>query len=149
MQLPLVECREYSHLGVYERNFEKLEAAFPALFCGHNSLALVMAGRPDLYVEVLERTRYTSLIKLSQSLGLPPSVRDPLVKVRLYHDARVAEVLAYQNCRHLKAVYPYPNAAMFQPHEKRRVNHFLEEWLDSCLSGNVRIACALKSSTAG
>jgi uncharacterized protein YqiB (DUF1249 family) len=54
------------------------------------------------------------------------------MKVRIYHDARVAEVLACQGIHSFQPFYPYPNPKMLQPYEKRRVNYFLGEWLSHC-----------------
>ena len=54
-------------------------------------------------------------------------------RVRLCHDARVAEVTEFDRHRRLQARYAYPNPAMLQPDEKLQVNRLLGEWLQHCL----------------
>lgn len=49
--------------------------------------------------------------------------------VRLYHDARLAEVTAADRFRRVPARHDYPNPAMHQPDEKQQWNRFLAEWL--------------------
>ena len=56
----------------------------------------------------------------------------PNFVVRLYHDARVAEVLACQQISRFKARYDYPNTDMLQPDEKRQINLLLRDWLKLC-----------------
>lgn len=80
---------------------------------------------------MVERHRYTTLVGLSQSL---PSLLPPLtMTICVYHDAKVAEVIDYQESGRLRSRYDYPNPDMFQIREKRRVNEFLGEWLEFCL----------------
>ena len=52
----------------------------------------------------------------------------------MYHDARMAEVVAVQNIARFEASYTYPNKHMHQKNEKEMVNQFLGEWLSFCLS---------------
>jgi uncharacterized protein YqiB (DUF1249 family) len=58
----------------------------------------------------------------------------PVVQVRLYHDAKMAEVISAQNIGSLKPSYQYPNTKMYQKNEKEMVNLFLAEWLQFCLT---------------
>jgi hypothetical protein len=53
--------------------------------------------------------------------------------IRLYHDARLAEVISNQDIRHIKPRYDYPNNQMHQPDEKQQINVFLKEWLQLSL----------------
>jgi hypothetical protein len=116
-------------MSIYERNFRRLVTLLPEL-----RSATPFATVPDfgaLRVNVVERHRYTTLVSLSQSL---PSFLPPLtMTVCVYHDAKAAEVIDYQESGRLRARYDYPNPNMFQIREKRRVNEFLGEWLDFCL----------------
>ena len=49
--------------------------------------------------------------------------------VRLYHDARLAEVTEARPFRRVNARYAYPNRNMHQRDEKAQWNRFLAEWL--------------------
>lgn len=63
----------------------------------------------------------------------------PRMTIRLYHDARMAEVLSSQDVRQIKPRYDYPNTKMHQQDEKQQINQFLNEWLQLCLSlGHLR-----------
>lgn len=104
-------------------------------------------------VTVNEVTRYTSLITFEQrvfeqkafdqtdtkSSVLPHSFH-PRMSIRLYHDARMAEVISSQDIRQVKPRYDYPNKHMHQQDEKQQINQFLNEWLHLCLEhGQVNV----------
>lgn len=101
-------------------------------------------------VTIEEVTRYTSVVcleqvSLSDSLNNIPVVVangfNPRMIIRLYHDARVAEVLSTQDIRQVKPRYDYPNNQMHQQDEKQQINQFLNEWLHLCLDlGQVKLA---------
>ncbi|WP_407695862.1 DUF1249 domain-containing protein [Shewanella sedimentimangrovi] len=82
-----------------------------------------------LLLTLQENTRYTQLVEISRPLGGEPLVRDPKLLVRIYHDAKLAEVLTGQQISLLSAVYDYPNVCMYQSDEKYQVNAFLEDLL--------------------
>ena len=89
-------------------------------------------------LQVLEVARYTSLVGFEQlsdlACGQVAKLLLPAMQVRLYHDARMAEVVTSQHIRQIKPRYDYPNRDMHQPDEKRQVNNFLKEWLQMCLN---------------
>jgi len=87
-------------------------------------------------ISVVERSRYTTTLRLERadSQPLPRDwLRAPRLTLRLYEDARLAEVLAWERHRHLQPRYDYPNPAMYQQDEKAQLNRFLGEWLALCL----------------
>ncbi len=100
-------------------------------------------------VSIIEVTRYTSVICFEQeSLGhtfnsIPDIIASglhPRMTIRLYHDARMAEVLSTQDIRRVKPRYDYPNSKMYQQDEKQQTNQFLNEWLHLCLDlGQVNV----------
>ena len=57
----------------------------------------------------------------------------PSMVIRLYHDARVAEVISSQDIQQVQPRYDYPNVQMHHPDEKEQMNLFLKEWLQLCL----------------
>ncbi len=99
---------------------EALALDAPVSVCGKHGL---------LKITLLENTRYTQLVEISRPLGKTPLIEDPKVLVRIYHDAKLAEVLTGQQISLLSAVYDYPNLRMYQSDEKYQVNAFLEELL--------------------
>ena len=82
-----------------------------------------------LVVRILENTKYTQLVEISRPLATGEFVNTPKVLVRIYHDAKLAEVLTGQQIYQLRPVYDYPNVRMYQSDEKYQVNAFLEELL--------------------
>ncbi|WP_160488945.1 DUF1249 domain-containing protein [Pseudomonas sp. 8AS] len=86
-----------------------------------------------LVLQVLEACPYTTTLSVSQEHSLP-WLPVPRLEVRVYHDARMAEVVSAENARRFRSIYSYPNAAMHQPDEKTQLNLFLGEWLSHCLA---------------
>ncbi|MEM8767918.1 MAG: DUF1249 domain-containing protein [Pseudomonadota bacterium] len=122
-----------------DANYLRLRKLFPGLDEEDAaSIALAFGGKQlEVRAEVLERSPYTSIIRLSQRPEVPYS-RTASITVRLYHDARSAEVVEYQGRKHfLRAAYDYPNVDMRQPDEKAQINRFLGEYLSLCLSHGV------------
>lgn len=104
-------------------------------------------GRRALELIVLEVDRYTTTLKVQECDPLAVGTASQWLSgarrliVRLYHDARLAEVLQWHNRRVMQGSYPYPNAQMAQRDEKQRVTDFLTEWLASCQRRQVPIHC--------
>lgn len=85
-------------------------------------------------IKIIECSRYTSTLEMSQKNQIGYEFLRPVVQVRLYHDAKMAEVISAQNIGSLKPSYQYPNTKMYQKNEKEMVNVFLAEWLQFCLT---------------
>ncbi|BDH44548.1 hypothetical protein TUM12370_05920 [Salmonella enterica subsp. enterica serovar Choleraesuis] len=83
---------------------------------------------------VLESTRYTTLVEIEQTKPAVSYWSLPSMKVRLYHDAMVAEVCSSQQIFRFKARYDYPNNKLHQRDEKHQINQFLADWLRYCLA---------------
>ena len=103
-------------------------------------------------LEVLEEFKYTSTICIKQE-GLsgdisgingiekikvleaaPAHYNSPVMIIRVYHDAKTAEVTSFQNHKFFKTVYSVPNPHMYQRDEKEQLNLFLAEWLNLCIN---------------
>ena len=97
---------------------------------------LIGAASPAVTIEVIECSRYTTVLALSQRAAAR-GIAELRIKVRAYHDARSAEVIEFQGERGFDAVYAYPNTEMRQPDEKAQVNRFLCEFLNACLKHGV------------
>jgi uncharacterized protein YqiB (DUF1249 family) len=85
-------------------------------------------------IKIIDCSRYTSTLEMSQKSQMGYEFLRPVVQVRLYHDAKMAEVLSAQNIGSLKPSYQYPNTKMYQKNEKEMVNLFLAEWVQFCLT---------------
>lgn len=98
----------------------------------HWSIQLPQDWRVSIQVE--ERAPFTTCVLISRHPGHCPWTRSPSMKVRLYHDARMAEVVAWERHRVAKGRYDYPNDSMYHRDEKVQLNRFLGEWLNLCLA---------------
>ena len=126
-------------MKIYEDNFRRLMLLMPRLKV-FAELSHCTYRQDGLHVDVLEKHKYTTVVKLTQNLPLNfLSTAVSSMVVRVYHDAEVAEVLSYQRQYRFKAKYDYPNPEMCQVREKLRVNEFLGEWLDFCLAGGTPV----------
>ena len=112
-----------------EQNYARLMALLhPLQHQDQLQLQIGTAGTQVLRIEVLERARYTTEIRLRQE-GVHRLLPGPVLIVRLYHDARLAEVTEVTPFRRVAARQSYPNPHMHQPDEKRQWNRFLSDWL--------------------
>lgn len=91
-----------------------------------------VGAHQQLSVHVVERCPYTTTLEIAPS-PLPHDGEAPCMTVRVYHDARLAEVVACAGRRRVQPRYDYPNEDMLQPDEKAQWNRFLGEWLSYCL----------------
>jgi len=135
-------------LALCEANFLRLMKLLPELRShDEREFALPMHkhdGKAGLRVliTVEDRAPYTTTILVSHPeakaleniAGLShQALMMPDLRVRLYHDASMAEVLSWQQHRGIRPRYDYPNDQMYQRDEKAQLNKFLGEWLSYCL----------------
>ncbi len=131
--------------GYYEANFERLAWLVPTLVSVPDSMRGVWlchgVDGMSLHLTILEHSKYTTTIALTHHLRVDNAmIADPFMKIRIYHDARVAEVLSYQ-CQSQLPIFQ-PDATLNVPNlrEKCRINRFLSEWLDYCIGHGYRFA---------
>ena len=114
-----------------ETNYLHLMRLMP-LLAERDAVRLTLpAGDPaarGVSVRVLERCRYTTVLELEPE-RLHALLPSPALTVRLYHDARSAEVTGARPWRQVAARHAYPNPAMHQQDEKLQWNRHLAEWL--------------------
>ncbi|WP_428467237.1 DUF1249 family protein [Photobacterium minamisatsumaniensis] len=124
-------------MRLYETNYAKLLPLLPKNDqVGDRCVYCVFDY--EYHLTVIESTRYTTVIELClMGDDALPNYMVPRLKVRLYHDARVAEVCSAQQISRLKPRYDYPNLRMHQKDEKHQVNRFLGDWLAYCLRNGI------------
>ncbi|MCG3729947.1 DUF1249 family protein [Vibrio cincinnatiensis] len=122
-------------MRTYETNYAKLNALIPRQ-PNIGDVRCYQAAHLTYQLQVLEVTKYTTLVEICQSddISIFPL---PTMSVRLYHDARVAEVCASEQVGRIDARYDYPNDKMVQKDEKAQVNRFLGDWLTFCLKRGI------------
>jgi len=118
-------------------NYARLLRLLPQIRqIGSRKQVALTRGRHDwgvLNLQVVEVCPWTSSVQLAHDYA-GTWLHLPSLVVRVYHDLRLAEVIAAQNQRPLHSRYPYPNAAMHQPDEKSQLNGFLGQCLNHCLA---------------
>lgn len=128
----IAELRSTSPMWYFEYNYRLLMAVFDHHQLHEQSYAEYSQGQHWTALTVIERTRYTLLLTIKHSFQQGGMFLPDLVfKVRVYLDAALAEVVAYQGQHQLLASYLYPNDRMFHPDEKRQTNLLLHDWLST------------------
>ena len=118
-------------MGLYGENYQRLSRLFdlPALLPG-TYLSRCVNGL-DLVVEVLEVHPYTLELRISYRMSDPVTGQpDPSAYVRIYRDARQAEVTHCYIGRHWQDVLGlFPSPKVMFGH-RLRMNSFLNKWLE-------------------
>ena len=123
-------------MAVYDANYHRIMQLMPAMASeDHREFAVDLAGgrRATFRLQVLERCKYTTMLEVRQLQTAGGWQQPAHFTLRVYHDARSAEVTGYRELAHFKASYEYPNPKMLQRDEKQQLNRFLAEWLSHCL----------------
>lgn len=118
--------------AVCEANYGRLLGLLPDCDEQNLSYQFEVNNKLSYQIQILASSRYTSDIEMRQ-MSQSSAYLSPVMQVRLYHDARMAEVIKFQNIGSLKASYQYPNIKMHHKNEKEQVNLFLSEWLKFCI----------------
>ena len=127
-----------AHLSECDDNYRRLTRLMPDLKRTDRRHFRIFPRAASFWAtfEVIHRSRYTTVLTLSL-LASVRGIGGTRLKVRVYHDARTAEVIEFQGQRRFEPVYEYPNPQMRQPDEKAQVNRFLSEFLNACLRHGV------------
>ena len=129
-------------MQLYAANYSLMTRLFPGPLEVGQILRLTPKLDEDYLLESKELTRYTSLYEIRQASAQAYNYLQPQLLVRLYHDARLAEVCASQQIYKLKPRYDYPNKKMHHQDEKHQTNQFLNDWLVFCLKQRMKVEFA-------
>lgn len=99
-------------MRTYETNYAKLNALLP-VSAEVGDVRCYQAANMIYQLTVNEITKYTTVVEICQSDDTPVFPL-PTMSVRLYHDARVAEVCSSGEFSRIKAKYDYPNDQLMQ-----------------------------------
>lgn len=122
-------------LAECEANYRRLAKLFPNMAAAdERRLGLDGAGERQVVLAVRERSTHTTLISIRQQERDNRWLQTPLLLVRVYHDAQLAEVTACEGHRNIWPRQEYPNRRMLHRDEKAQWNRFLGEWLAICLA---------------
>ena len=128
----IAERRARNPMWYFEQNFRLLTALMESWGLPESSTIELDHASSRFRVNIIESTPYTLLLEIRHELSdLTRYVGDFAMRVRVYLDARLAEVVTYQGRQRLQPRYTYPNEAMYHPDEKRQANLILHDWLVS------------------
>ncbi|MDH3355549.1 MAG: DUF1249 domain-containing protein [Chromatiales bacterium] len=117
-------------LRTFEDNYLLLRRIFAPLFNGSEEISLGKNdGQAPLLLKVSERHKYMTIIELNQKISEDKNIPDIFLRLRLYFDARVAEVIAYQGIERIPARYQVKLSRGDTRDEKMQVNLLLNEFL--------------------
>lgn len=126
------QTRKKKPMWFFENNYAYFCDVFPdaiELFSGK----LIYRDKLKLVkIHCLEISRYTTLVALELTFIASPKVEPINMNVRLYHDARLADVVSYQNITPLVAPY-FSEDKDKAENNKRQANILLYEILSACV----------------
>jgi uncharacterized protein YqiB (DUF1249 family) len=122
-------------MDIYEQNYIRLRQLIPDFQKIGAHAVSAAPGRMDLHYECLQCSKYTTVFRLTHKF----ETLEPNLEIRVYHDARVAEVLAsnvqsddaYWDGQH--RITSLFRADVRNLRSKWRLNRFLQKWLQYCL----------------
>lgn len=117
-----------------ESNFEKLFRLIPNLLRLRRSAIGRTDKKPELHLDILESSSHTLTIELSHCFNQQlQEFMEPAVKIRIYLDAGLAEVIRDHARHDVSRVYQCPSKTIEIRDYKWKLNYFLQKWLDHCL----------------
>ncbi len=134
---PLLEsipCRSFATLmELYEGNYILMRRLAPRPWRLPDDNVSRVRGSVDLYLKVRERSRYTTTLSMTHYFDRDEGAVEPDLLLRVYHDARVAEVMPdtpVERFRLWNGRRPDPRSLDW----RWEMNRFLNRWLRYCLA---------------
>ncbi len=124
---------------ICESNYLKFLRLIPDLYQIKTSAIGLFPNKPSLHLKIIERTAYTLTVQLTHCfMDTPDELIEPAVKIRLYVDAKLAEVLRdHSRTDVFKAISDAGQSKKIMDY-KWSLNYFLGKWLDYCLQTDYR-----------
>jgi len=129
-------------MALCEANYARLLKLLPDMEnCLQRDFIVDMGeGEYLVSLKVQERFKYTCTLSVAQKSinvskdAMIDSLMSPELIVRLYHDAKMAEVISPNKKSQYSGKYSYPNKEMYQVDEKIQLNEYLGQWLTHCVT---------------
>ncbi len=134
-------------LRTFEDNYRLIIKIFAPLFNGEDEIILNTADEAmPIWGKVCERHKYMTIIELNHQLGEAPKIPDIRLRLRIYFDARVAEVIGYQGIERIPVRYQFRLERGELRDEKMQVNRLLHEFLHHITDKGYRL---MKTTSVG
>ena len=118
-------------MALYESNYLRLLRLLPDLEQLDGCFRSRVAGNCDLYLEVLERCRYTVTLSLTYHLETDDGlILDPDITVRAYLDGRLAEAMMVGNRQRHMVLRKFLDEHKRELDLRWRRNIVLNKWLE-------------------
>ena len=116
-----------SLMDLYESNFIKLKKLIPDVQSIDSPVISKAPGHLNLFLTVVEKNKYTTTFYLSYCFDTDNGLQmEPNFRIRIYHDAQLAEVMG-GHLQHGRLKFDHLPADALK--EKWRLNRFLNKWL--------------------
>ena len=130
-------------MGLYESNYIRLGWLAGGLVALEGQHRSMVAGDCDLLLTMTDRSPYTSTVNLTYLLpGTNGEMQFPDMRVRVYHDAHLAEALEWSS------THAQPVLKALRTHAERELdqrwarNVMLNKWLEYCVERGHRFSSA-------
>ena len=123
-----------SLMSLYESNYIRLGWLIPGLTAFPATAVSEVPGDCPLHLRLHERSRYTTTLTLTYLFdegGV--TVNDPDLQIRIYHDARLAEVQACARWHRHTVLESLRSELARSLGERWLRNMMLNKWLDYCV----------------
>jgi uncharacterized protein YqiB (DUF1249 family) len=122
--------RSKNPMWLYEYNYATLCTLFSDIIYGDAQTLQHQTEFSSLKIQLKEKNKYTLLLEVTEKFPRAPGMEKPLqMRIRLYTDAKLAEVVTYQGRARFQPKYELPNPRMYHRDEKRQINYLLHDWL--------------------
>lgn len=122
--------RSRTPMWVFEKNYRMLSKLVSLCLENASKKHLIHYGSGHFEFSLVEQCKYTHELDIRQILDISDFLgKGVAFRVRIYMDAKVAEVVSYLGQSRLLPKYEYPNINMWQPDEKKQANLLLHDCL--------------------
>ena len=136
-------------MDLYERNYISMRRLIPDMPSPQTSWRSQTPGGLHLHLRVLERFRYTTELSLTYYFNRNEQwLAEPDLHIRIYHDARLAEVISARLRHRPYFVEDKAEYEQKQLHSRWHVNRFLYKWLNYCLHQGHCFDCASEAAVS-
>jgi uncharacterized protein YqiB (DUF1249 family) len=135
--------KSYWLAKVCEANYRRLLGLIPDLKALPETAVASVDGKPALHLAMIERSPYTLTLELTHCFTWEfEAMREPAVKIRVYLDARAAEVISDRERLSVHEALGRGRDAQSVMDYKWSLNYFFSQWLEHCLAANYRFGLA-------
>lgn len=132
-----------SLMTLYESNYVRLRKLVPDLSVIQGAVTSTVTDDCPLHLGIVERGPYTTTLTLTYLFDTAAGqIADPDLQVRVYHDARVAEVLSCARWHRHEVLAAIKSDLYCQLGDRWLRNVMLNKWLDYCVERGHRFVAS-------